>query len=45
VTYCASGIRSSLAASILQSGGRDVANVRGGFTAWRNAELPVSHTK
>jgi len=45
VTYCASGIRSSLAASILQSGGRDVANVRGGFTAWRNAELPVSAAK
>jgi len=45
VTYCASGIRSSLAASILQSGGRDVANVRGGFTAWRNAELPISAAK
>ena len=45
VTYCASGIRSSLAASILQSGGRDVANVRGGFTAWRNAELPISTAK
>ena len=45
VTYCASGIRSSLAASILQSGGRDVANVRGGFTAWRNAELPISPAK
>jgi hydroxyacylglutathione hydrolase len=43
VTYCASGVRSSLAASILQSGGRDAANVRGGFTAWRNAKLPVSH--
>ena len=45
VAYCASGIRSSLAASILESSGRSVANVRGGFTAWRNAKLPVSHDK
>jgi hydroxyacylglutathione hydrolase len=45
VTYCASGIRSSLAASILKPSGRDAANMRGGFTAWRNAELPVSHDK
>ena len=45
VTYCASGIRSSLAASFLEVDGRDVANMRGGFTAWRNAKLPVSHDK
>jgi hydroxyacylglutathione hydrolase len=45
VTYCASGIRSSLAASILQADRRDVANIRGGFTAWRNAKLPISHAK
>ena len=45
VMYCASGIRSSLAASILESAGRSAANVRGGFTAWRNAKLPVSHEK
>jgi hydroxyacylglutathione hydrolase len=45
VVYCASGIRSSLAASMLESSGRDIANVRGGFTAWRNAKLPVSHEK
>ena len=45
VMYCASGIRSSLAASILESGGRGAANMRGGFTAWRNAKLPVSHEK
>jgi hydroxyacylglutathione hydrolase len=43
VTYCAGGIRSSLAASILESTGRNVANLRGGFTSWRNAELPISH--
>jgi hydroxyacylglutathione hydrolase len=45
VAYCASGVRSSLAASILELAGRDVANMRGGFTAWRNAKLPVSHDK
>ena len=45
VAYCASGVRSSLATSILESAGRDVANMRGGFTAWRNAKLPVSHDK
>ncbi|MDQ2913322.1 MAG: MBL fold metallo-hydrolase [Chloroflexota bacterium] len=45
VAYCASGIRSSLASSILQVIGRDVANVRGGFTAWRTADLPISHEK
>ncbi|TMC79078.1 MAG: MBL fold metallo-hydrolase [Chloroflexi bacterium] len=42
VTYCAGGIRSSLAASILEAAGRDVANMRGGFTAWRSAGLPAS---
>jgi len=45
VLYCASGVRSSLAASLLESSGREVANMRGGFTAWRNAKLPVSHDK
>ena len=42
VVYCAGGIRSSLAASILELTGREVANMRGGFTAWRNAELPIA---
>jgi hydroxyacylglutathione hydrolase len=42
VTYCAGGIRSSLAASIVEASGRKVANMRGGFTAWSNAGLPVS---
>ena len=42
VTYCAGGIRSSLAASILEAARRDVANMRGGFTAWRSAGLPAS---
>ena len=42
VTYCGGGIRSSLAASILESRGREVANLRGGFTAWQIAGLPIS---
>ena len=42
VTYCASGVRSSLASSMLEASGRDVANLRGGFTAWRNTGLPIS---
>ena len=45
VIYCASGNRSSLAGSILESSGREAANLRGGFTAWRSARLPVSHEK
>jgi hydroxyacylglutathione hydrolase len=43
ITYCASGVRSSLAASILEATGRHASNMRGGFTAWRNADLPISH--
>ena len=42
VTYCAGGVRSSLAASILEASGREVANLRGGFAAWRGAGLPVA---
>ena len=42
VVYCAGGIRSSLAASMVEASGRKVANMRGGFTAWDNAGLPVS---
>ena len=45
VTYCAAGTRSSLVASILESSGHDVANLHGGFTAWRNANLEVSTAK
>ena len=45
VTYCASGVRSSLAASILESSGHEVANLRGGFTAWRNAKGDISTEK
>jgi hydroxyacylglutathione hydrolase len=42
VVYCASGYRSSLAASLLQANGfRSVRNVPGGFAAWTAAEFPV----
>jgi hydroxyacylglutathione hydrolase len=42
VVYCASGYRSSLAASLLQARGfRQVRNVPGGYSAWTAADLPV----
>jgi hydroxyacylglutathione hydrolase len=42
VAYCASGYRSSLAASILQAGGfTAAANVPGGYQAWTAAGLPT----
>ncbi len=43
IVYCASGERSSLAASILERHGVAAASVRGGFDAWRAAGLPVAH--
>lgn len=43
--YCAGGYRSSIAASLLRASGRlDVADVVGGFTAWREEALPVSYS-
>jgi hydroxyacylglutathione hydrolase len=41
VVYCASGARSSLATSILERHGIAAANLRGGFSAWRSAGLPI----
>lgn len=41
VAYCGSGVRSSLAASLLQASGRRAANLRGGISAWRGADLPI----
>lgn len=42
-TICATGYRSTVAASVLKRGGfDDVANITGGMTAWRQAGLPVS---
>ena len=41
VVYCAGGYRSSLAASLLRAAGRqDVADLVGGFAAWREEGLP-----
>jgi hydroxyacylglutathione hydrolase len=42
VVYCATGYRSSLAASLLQAHGfRKVQNVPGGYAAWTAAGFPV----
>jgi hydroxyacylglutathione hydrolase len=42
VIYCASGYRSSLAASLLQANGfHKVQNVPGSYSAWTAAEFPV----
>jgi len=42
VTYCDSGYRASLAASLLQAKGfKDVRNVPGSWQAWKSAKLPV----
>jgi hydroxyacylglutathione hydrolase len=43
VTYCDSGYRASLAASLLQAKGfKDVRNVPGSWQAWKNAKFPVT---
>jgi hydroxyacylglutathione hydrolase len=41
IVYCAAGVRSSLAASILERAGLDPINVRGGFSSWESAGLPT----
>ena len=41
ILYCASGVRSSLAASILERHGIAAANLRGGFSSWVGADLPT----
>ncbi|OBI47039.1 MBL fold metallo-hydrolase [Mycobacterium colombiense] len=42
VVYCASGIRSMVAASVLRASGYgDVSDVLGGYGAWTGAELPI----
>ncbi|MCC9656278.1 MBL fold metallo-hydrolase [Rhodopirellula halodulae] len=44
VTQCRSGARAAIAASVLQSKGyKDVANLTGGYMAWKQAELPTVH--
>jgi rhodanese-related sulfurtransferase len=43
IFYCASGWRSALAAFAMQRMGLEpVCHIEGGFTAWRDAKLPVS---
>jgi hydroxyacylglutathione hydrolase len=41
IVYCAAGVRSSLAASILERAGLDPINMRGGFSSWESAGLPT----
>ena len=46
VVQCQSGARSAIAASVLRANGVDqVANLRGGFAAWKEAGLPVEREK
>jgi len=41
-TYCASGYRASIAASLMQARGfKDVTNIPGSFDAWKAANLPI----
>ena len=43
VTYCASGYRSQIAASVLlEAGFADVSDVLGGYAAWEGAGLPIT---
>jgi hydroxyacylglutathione hydrolase len=43
VLHCQTGSRSAIAASLLQARGRgDVANLEGGFAAWRQAGYPIA---
>lgn len=43
VLHCASGYRSAIAASLLESAGRlDVGDLVGGFSAWEAEKLPVA---
>jgi glyoxylase-like metal-dependent hydrolase (beta-lactamase superfamily II)/rhodanese-related sulfurtransferase len=45
VVHCKSGYRSSLATSLLRRAGfHDIANLIGGFDAWKTADLPVLST-
>jgi hydroxyacylglutathione hydrolase len=41
ILYCTSGVRSSLAASILERHGIAATNLRGGFNSWVGADLPT----
>jgi hydroxyacylglutathione hydrolase len=41
IVHCASGYRSSIAASLIQRQGLRVANLVGGLAAWTSAQLPM----
>lgn len=42
IVQCGSGVRSPVVASLLQQHGfKNIANMRGGISAWRAAGLPV----
>lgn len=41
LVYCASGVRSSVAASVLERSGVPVTNIRGGLSSWVSAGLPT----
>ncbi len=43
VVQCQAGGRSAIAASLLRAKGVEVANLHGGFAAWREAGFPVEH--
>lgn len=45
VMQCQGGVRSAVAASILQAAGHEVVNLAGGFDAWCKAGLPVVDAK
>lgn len=43
IVFCRSGVRAALAGATLKElGFTDVANLTGGFTAWKDAGLPVA---
>lgn len=43
VTYCQSGTRSSVVASMLRAKGYPVTELDGSYLAWRAAHLPIDH--
>ena len=43
IVFCRSGVRAALAGeTLVKLGFADVANMTGGFTAWKDAGLPTS---
>ena len=44
-TYCGTGYRATIAASILKKHGFEVINIPGSWKAWKAADLPVEKKK